>query len=297
MLTNFIVQGFINTAIVVTLLNWCENHQANNLFIKYTLISSQLPIRIPLSHAQKVVAAVLLKVFVWSCIQNWYIAILQYIQPYHYYHSMEELLLVSKDFMVFELLLVQFAEKTFIYWAYFKTTKHYWDFDLQQCLHGQYNVPDRTLAYCLDGKRSLHSQGSYRVILAGLGETPQNMFLYNFCNPADPWSYLTTARYLLCVTTDHLNLCTKHFPTILSMYNRLSYAIISTHAGTVPIDCLTLVQLINFAAGTVCEYLGQPDSLPRMLIDMLKHTNWSSHSRVCLGNLNNCQKFPPGPLL
>lgn len=121
MLTNFIVQGFINTAIVVTL-NWCENHQANNLFIKYTLKSSQLAIRIPLSHAQKVVAAILLKVFVWSCFRNWYIAILQYIQPYHYYYSMEELLLVSKDFMAFELFLVQFAAKTFTYWAYFKTT-------------------------------------------------------------------------------------------------------------------------------------------------------------------------------
>lgn len=84
---------------------------------------------------------------------------------------------------------------------------------------------------------------------------------------------------------------------MLSLYRRLSYVIISTHAGTVCIDCLTLVQLINFAAGTVCEYLGQPDSLPRMLIDTLKHTNWSRHSRVCLGNLRNCLKFPLGPLL
>lgn len=42
-------------------------------------------------------------------------AILQYIQPNHHYHSLEELLLVSKDFMAFELLLVQFAAKTLKY--------------------------------------------------------------------------------------------------------------------------------------------------------------------------------------
>lgn len=75
MLTSFIVQGFINTAIVVTPLNWCKKHQANNLLIKYILTPSQLP----------------------------------------------TLLWVSKDFMAFELLLVQFAAKTFTYWAYFKT--------------------------------------------------------------------------------------------------------------------------------------------------------------------------------
>lgn len=62
-LSNFIVQGFINTAIIVTFLNWCEKHQANNLLIKYTLTSSHLPIRIPLSHAQQVVAAILLVLF------------------------------------------------------------------------------------------------------------------------------------------------------------------------------------------------------------------------------------------
>lgn len=122
------------------------------------------------------------------------------------------------------------------------------------------------------------------------------MFLYKFSNAGGSWSYLTTSGYV-CVITDHLNLCTKHFLTILSTYKRLSYMIISTHARTVPIDFFTLVQLINFAAGTVCEYLGQPDSLPRMLIYMLKHTNCSRHSRVCLGNLKNCLKFPPGLLL
>lgn len=81
MLTSFIVQGFIDTAIVVILLSWCEKHQANNLFIKYTLTSSPLPIRIPLSHAQQVVSAILLQVFVWSWFQNWCMAMYSTYSP------------------------------------------------------------------------------------------------------------------------------------------------------------------------------------------------------------------------